>query len=106
MLPNRKHEAVAQAFVADVERNGPRAYKAVYPRAGRGAASAGFSKLICTPAFIERVAELEAENIAPLSYDGIIAGLSRICRSAAAVQRPGRVGCGQRGGAFRPDGLG
>jgi hypothetical protein len=34
VLANSKHEAVAQAYIADVERNGPRGYRSVYPKAG------------------------------------------------------------------------
>jgi phage terminase small subunit len=60
VLANSKHEAVAQAYIADVERNGPRGYRSVYPKAGAKGAANGFSRLISDPAFAARVAELEA----------------------------------------------
>ena len=60
VLANSKHEAVAQAYIADVERNGPRGYRSVYSKAGAKGAANGFSRLISDPAFAARVAELEA----------------------------------------------
>jgi hypothetical protein len=38
VLENTKHEAVAQAYMADPAKVGWRAYKAVYPKSSRHAA--------------------------------------------------------------------
>lgn len=60
VLSNPKHEAVAQGIIADVERNGPRAYRAVYPKASPHAAETAFGRLLRKVEFSSRIAELEA----------------------------------------------
>lgn len=63
VLSNAKHEAVAQAFIADPERIGWKAYKAVYPDASQRAAENGWSRLMKNGEFSARVDEL-SESVA------------------------------------------
>jgi phage terminase small subunit len=58
-LSNSKYESVAQAYIADVERKGARAYGSVYPKASLKACQNGIGKLLANPDFAARVAELE-----------------------------------------------
>lgn len=58
-LASSKHESVAQAYISDVERNGPRAYGSVYPKASPRSRQIGFSVLQGNPDFAARVTELE-----------------------------------------------
>jgi phage terminase small subunit len=60
VLKNAKHEAVAQAFVADPERIGWRAYSGVYRKSSQHAAETSFSDLLKKPEFKARVDELLA----------------------------------------------
>jgi hypothetical protein len=46
VLSNQRHEAVAQAYIADPERIGWKAYKQVYPNSSQYAAETGFSRLL------------------------------------------------------------
>ena len=57
-LANAKHEAVAQAFIADQERVGWRAYRAIYPKSSQHAAESGWARLLKIVEFSARIAEL------------------------------------------------
>lgn len=59
-LPNAKHEAVIQAYIADPERIGWKAYAKVYPKSSPRAAESSWSALIRNPVFAARIAELNA----------------------------------------------
>ena len=60
VLSNQRHEGVAQAYIADPEKVGWRAYKSVYPNSSQHAAETGFSRLLLKNAeFASRVAELQ-----------------------------------------------
>lgn len=59
-LANGKHEAVLQAYLADPDRLGWRAYTKVYPEAKKRAAATAWSRLLKNAEFSSRLAELEA----------------------------------------------
>ena len=59
-LANGKHEAVLQAYFADPNRVGWRAYAKVYPNAKQRAAETAWSRLLKNAEFSARVAELDA----------------------------------------------
>jgi phage terminase small subunit len=61
VLSNAKHEAVAQAYIADPAKVGWRAYKSVYPQSSRRAAETAFGRLMKDKAFAARVEDLQAE---------------------------------------------
>jgi hypothetical protein len=46
VLSNQRHEGVAQAYIADPEKVGWKAYKKVYPKSSQHAAETGFSRLL------------------------------------------------------------
>jgi phage terminase small subunit len=83
ILSNPKHEAVAQAFIADASKVGWRAYKAVYPRASQRAAETQFSRLLKNVEFAGRIAEMQAQAAegAVLSARQVLEGLSRLASS-------------------------
>src|SRR5271154_3879864 len=60
VLFNSKHEAVAQAMLADRARVGWCAYKAVYPKSSRHAAETAFGRLLKDATFAARMDELNA----------------------------------------------
>jgi phage terminase small subunit len=60
VLANSKHEAVAQAYLAEPDKIGWRAYKAVYSRCSQHGAETGFGRLLNDPDFAARLAELSA----------------------------------------------
>jgi phage terminase small subunit len=60
-LPNTKHEAVLQAYIADPERVGWRAYSKVYPESSDGAAKTAFSRLLKKADFGSRLAHLNGK---------------------------------------------
>jgi phage terminase small subunit len=60
-LKNAKHEAVAQAYIADKERIGWKAYRRVYQGASQHAAENSFSRLMKNDEFATRVKELDAD---------------------------------------------
>src|SRR4051794_1055495 len=60
VLSNAKHEAVAQALIADPQKVGWRAYKAVYPKSSRHAAETAFGRLLKDATFAARIAALKA----------------------------------------------
>ena len=63
VLSNPKHEAVAQAFIADPERIGWKAYSAVHPDATQRSAENGWSRLMKKDEFSARIDELK-ESVA------------------------------------------
>jgi phage terminase small subunit len=86
-LKNAKHEALAQAYVADRERIGWRAYKAIYPKSSQRAAETGFSRLLKNAEFAGRVAELDekaADSGAVMSARQVLEELSKIGRADMA----------------------
>lgn len=58
ILKNAKHEAVLQAFIADAERIGWRAYGKIYPNSSQRGAENGFSRLVKNSEFKTRLGEL------------------------------------------------
>ena len=58
-LANAKHEAVLQAYLADPERVGWRAYKSVYSKSSQRAAETSWSTLMKNPEFSGRLEELK-----------------------------------------------
>ena len=83
-LKNAKHEAVLQAYVADRERIGFRAYLVVYPRSSRGAAATGFSRLLKNAQFKARLRFLDGrvtEKVvaqSAITAEQVIAELAKI----------------------------
>jgi phage terminase small subunit len=61
VLKNTKHEAVAQAYIADPAKVGWRAYKAVYPKSSRHAAETAFGRLLKNAEFSARIAEMSTQ---------------------------------------------
>lgn len=59
-LPNAKHEAVLQAYIADPQRVGFKAYLVVYPKSSDAAAKTGFSRLLKNAEFAARLGFLDA----------------------------------------------
>lgn len=59
-LANAKHEAVLQAYIADPQRTGYKAYLVVYPKSSDAAAKTGFSRLLNNADFKARLAYLES----------------------------------------------
>jgi hypothetical protein len=91
VLANAKHEAVAQAYVADPERIGWRAYRKVYPNSSRHAAETAWTRLLKIAEFSARLAEL-AEAAAQDAADRPAAEQGHQGQSSAE-RRSGR--CGQ-----------
>lgn len=58
-LKNAKHEAVLQAYIADINRIGFRAYLVVYPKSSDAAAKTGFSRLLKKADFATRLRHLD-----------------------------------------------
>lgn len=58
-LGNAKHEAVLQAFIADPQRTGYKAYLVVYPKSSDAAARTGWSRLLKNADFAARLAVLD-----------------------------------------------
>ena len=59
-LANAKHEAVLQAYIADPQRTGYKAYLVVYPKSSDAAAKTGFSRLLNNADFKARLAYLDS----------------------------------------------
>lgn len=59
-LANAKHEAVLQAFIADGQRIGFKAYLVVYPKSSEAAAQTGWSRLLRNAQFAARLKQLDA----------------------------------------------
>ncbi len=85
-LTNAKHEAVAQAFIADRERIGWRAYGAIYPKSSRHTAESAFSALMKKPEFSGRIAELaeQAAQDAVMTAHEVLVELTKIARANMA----------------------
>lgn len=85
-LTNAKHEAVAQAFIADGERIGWRAYRAVYPKCAQHTAESAFCALMKKPDFSARVAELAeaAAGVAVMTAHEVLVELTKIARADMA----------------------
>lgn len=83
VLKNAKHEAVAQAYVADREHIGWRAYKAAYPKSSKHAAETAFGRLLKNAEFKARVDELlgAAAGDAVMSAREVLEELSKLGRS-------------------------
>jgi hypothetical protein len=81
ILPNQRHEALAQAYVSDPHKIGWRAYQSVYPKSSQHAAETGFSRLLKNAEFCARIAELQAEAAADAKIT-----LESLLREAAEIQ--------------------
>jgi phage terminase small subunit len=86
-LKNAKHEAVAQAFIADKERIGWRAYKHAFPNSSRHASETAWSRLLKTAEFKARIAALQdaaaarAVELGVMSAQEVLRELSKIGRA-------------------------
>lgn len=82
-LRNAKHEAVLQHYFADAERVGWRCYQRVYPKSSQRAAETGFSRLLKTADFGERLAWLQksAADDNVMDLNEVLVELSKIGRS-------------------------
>ncbi len=83
ILANTKHEAVAQAYIADQQKVGSRAYRSVYPKSSRHTAENCFSRLMKKGEFSARIAELAelAAHSAVLTVREVLEELSRLGRA-------------------------
>jgi hypothetical protein len=89
ILSNQRHEAVAQAYIADPERVGWKAYKQVYPNSSRHGAETGFSRLLKNVEFAPRVAELQqgAAQSAEITLQGLLEEADEIQRAAMSAKQ-------------------
>ena len=76
-LSNAKHEAVLQQYFSDPERVGWRCYQRVYPKSSRRAAETGFSRLLKTADFGERLAFLD-KTVADRAVDDQVMTLNEV----------------------------
>jgi phage terminase small subunit len=85
-LANGKHEAVAQAYMADRERVGWRAYRSIYPKSSQHTAESAWSALMKKPEFSARIAELAeaAAQDAVMTAQEVLQELSAIARANMA----------------------
>jgi phage terminase small subunit len=83
ILANAKHEAVAQAYIADPERIGCRAYRSVYPKSSQHTAESAWSAPMKKPEFSARIAELaeQAADGAVMTARQVPEELTRIARA-------------------------
>lgn len=87
-LANAKHEAVLQAYLADPQRVGWRAYKAVYKKSSQRAAETGWSRLLKDAVFSARRDELVGEvteravTSAVMDLEEVLTELSKLGRSS------------------------
>ncbi len=83
-LQNAKHEAVLQHFFADPKRIGWRCYQLVYPNSSQRAAETGFSRLLKTAEFGERLAWLQKSAAAGnvMDLNEVLVELSKLGRSS------------------------
>ncbi|MGY4295390.1 phage terminase small subunit [Bradyrhizobium sp. i1.4.4] len=87
-LQNAKHEAVLQAYIADRQRVGFKAYLSVYPQSSDAAAKTGFSRLLKNADFAARLQHLDAEITARVVDDSVMSArevlqeLSKLGRSS------------------------
>jgi hypothetical protein len=89
VLMNQKHEAVAQAYIADPERVGWRAYQQAYPNASQHGAETGFSRLLKKVEFGARIAELQqgAAVNAEITLQGLLEEADEIQRAAMGARQ-------------------
>jgi phage terminase small subunit len=82
ILANAKHEAVAQAYIADPEKIGWRAYRKVYPGSSQHAAETCFGRLLKNVEFSARIAELAeaAAQDAVISANEVLQELTKVGR--------------------------
>lgn len=86
-LRNAKHEAVLAAFIADAERVGWRAYRAVYPKSSQRASETAWSRLLKSAEFKARHDELlaavmaAAKSKAVMDLSEVLEELSKLGRS-------------------------
>jgi phage terminase small subunit len=83
VLKNAKHEAVAQAYIADPAHIAWRAYKAVYPKSSKHAAETAATRLLKNAEFKARVDELlaAAADATVMSAREVLQELSKLGRS-------------------------
>jgi hypothetical protein len=86
---NPRHEGVAQAYIADPERIGWRAYKSVYPNSSQHAAETGFSRLLKNVEFAARVVELQgaAATNAEITLGSLLREVGEIQQAAMAAKQ-------------------
>jgi hypothetical protein len=82
ILSNKRHEALATAYIADPEKVGWRAYQRIYQKSSQHAAETGFSRLLKIAEFRARIAELQA-----VAATNAEITLESLLREAADVQR-------------------
>jgi hypothetical protein len=89
VLTNQRHEAVAQAYIADPERVGWRAYQQAYPNASQHGAETGFSRLWKNVEFEARVVELQqgAAASAEIILQGLLEEADEIQRAAMGARQ-------------------
>jgi hypothetical protein len=90
VLSNQRHEGVAQAYIADPEKVGWKAYKKVYPKSSQHAAETGFSRLLLKNAeFASRVAELQgaAATNAEITLGSLLREVGEIQQAAMAAKQ-------------------
>lgn len=82
-LKNPKHEAVACAYFADPQRNGPRAYKSIYSSVSDRGADTCFSRLLKSVEFQSRIVEFQqlAVDKSVMSGLEVLQELTKIGRS-------------------------
>lgn len=71
-LENAKHEAVLQAYFADPQRIGFRAWRKVFPKSSKHAAETSFTRLLKRVECAARLAELEGAVAAQLVTDKVM----------------------------------
>jgi hypothetical protein len=86
ILANAKHEAVAQAYIADRERIGWRAFQSVYPQSSQRASETAWSRLLNIADFSDRVAELaeQAASGAVMTAQEVLQERSKVGRANMA----------------------
>lgn len=82
-LANKKHEAVALAYLGDPEKIGWRAYAKIYPNSSENAAKTAFSRLLKNADFATRVAETHeaAAQGAVMAANEVLEELSKLGRA-------------------------
>lgn len=82
-LKNAKHEAVAAAFIADLQRIGWKAYASVYPNSSEKAARTAWTRLLKNADFSARIAELKdaAAAASVMSLQDVLEELSKLGRA-------------------------
>lgn len=83
VLANKKHEAVALAYLADPEKIGWRAYKKIFPKCSQHSAMTAFGRLLTIVEFKARVTETHeaAATASVMSATEVLAELSKLGRA-------------------------